>query len=88
MNFIIPKWCIIFIIIILLIPILSIESIIPWTIFVVFSSKCIKISVDTYLSTKLKIAKCSIYCTLAIALGAFFNFLVLRGTTFFMNNVL
>ncbi|WP_027624736.1 hypothetical protein [Clostridium lundense] len=88
MSFSIPKWCFIFIVIALLIPILSIESIVPWTIFIFFSSKFIKISKNTYLSTKLKIAKCSGYCTLAIALGIFFNFLVLKGTTYFMNNIL
>jgi hypothetical protein len=88
MYFTIPKWCFIFIIINLLVPILSIESIFPWIIFIVFSSKCIKISRNDYICTKLKLTKCSTYCTLAVLLGVFFNFLVLKGTTFFMNNIL
>ncbi len=88
MDFTLPKWCLIFIFICILIPIFSIESIVPWFIFIFFSSKCIKSSTNNSFPTKVKLTKCIIYTSIAILLGALFNILVLKGTSFFLNNIL
>ncbi|KAJ53378.1 hypothetical protein BD780_002269 [Clostridium tetanomorphum] len=88
MEFILPKWCLVFIFLCILIPIFSIESIFPWIICIFFSSKCIKVSINNYKTTKIKLLKCISYCATAIVLGLIFNLLVLKGTTFFMQNIL
>ncbi len=85
MNF--PRWCYIFIGICFLIPILLIESVIPWGLFLYFSYKCIKISQNNELNFKIQIIKCSIYSSIAWIIGLFFNFMITKGTSLLLNNI-
>ena len=82
-----PKWCYIFITICFLIPILMIESIVPWAIFLYFSYKCIKASQNSSLHFKSKLIKCLTYSLIAWVLGYTFNFMVVKGTSFLFNNI-
>lgn len=81
-----PKWVIVFIIIGLMMPIFSIESIIPWILFVLLISKCIKVSSSSE-NTKPKIIKCSIYTLVCILLTVGFNVLITIGMPFIISIV-
>lgn len=70
---------ILFILLLLMVPVLSIESIIPWIIFLFFSSLCIKLR-RKEISLNRKLITAFGYCILAGSLGVLFNFAVTQGT--------
>ena len=72
-------WLVLFILLLLMIPVLSIESIIPWFIFFFFSSRCFKLKEKEFTLNK-KLITGFTYCTLAGGLGILFNILVTQGT--------
>ncbi|MEW8957295.1 hypothetical protein [Clostridium sp.] len=78
---------ILFAILLILVPILSIESIIPWIIFIVFLRKSIKI-INSDAPLNKAIIKCSIFTIVAFILGISFNYIVNEGTVLFINNFL
>lgn len=74
-------WLMIFIVLLFMIPIFSIESLIPWTIFLFFSSLSFKLKEkDMHLSRKILTG--FLYCFIAGGLGISFNYLVTKGTQF------
>lgn len=81
-----PKWVLIFILTALMMPILSIESIIPWILFILLSLKCINISKSSE-NTKTKVIKCSIYTLASVLLTVGFNVLLTLGMPFIISMI-
>ncbi|MDU4952650.1 MULTISPECIES: hypothetical protein [Clostridium] len=81
-----PKWVIVFIVIGLMMPIFSIESIIPWILFILLSLKCINISKSSE-NTKTKVIKCSIYTLASVLLTVGFNVLLTLGMPFIISMI-
>lgn len=73
-----------FILILILIPILSIEGITPWLISIFFIYRIIKNSKKLDISTKQSILKISIINTiLGVSMGLIFNLTCIYGTKLF-----
>lgn len=85
---IIPVFTLPLIAIMLFIPILSIEGITPWFIFVFFTYKIIKTSNIKDIENKLLIKKTITFFLLSILLGITYNILAIKITAFFINNIL
>lgn len=81
-----PKWVIVFIAIGLMMPIFSIESIIPWILFILLSLKCINISKSSE-NIKTKLIKCSIYTLASVLLTVGFNTLLTIGMPFIISMI-
>ena len=79
-----PKWVLIFIIISLMMPILSIESIFPWILFFLISWKCINISKSSN-TTAIKVRNCFFYTASAGLLTFLFNLLISYAMPFIIN---
>lgn len=72
-------WLILFIVLLLMVPVFSIESLIPWSIFIIFSSLSFKLK-DKNIKLSKKVLTGFTYCFMAGALGIGFNYLVTKGT--------
>lgn len=81
-----PKWVLIFIAIALMMPILSIESIIPWILFFLISWKCINISKSSD-NTAIKVRDCFIWTASAGFLTFCFNLLITSAMPFIISIV-
>ncbi|WP_027631686.1 hypothetical protein [Clostridium hydrogeniformans] len=78
---------IIFTLLLILVPIFSIESIVPWIIFIVFLRKSLK-TINSDIPLNKAIIKCSMFTILAFILGLSFNYMVKEGTDLFVSNFL
>ena len=81
-----PKWILIFILTVLMMPILSIESVIPWILFVLISWKCINISKSSN-TTAIKVRDCFIWTASAGFLTFCFNMLVTSAMPFIISMI-
>ena len=78
---------IIFTLLLILVPIFSIERIVPWIIFIVFLRKSLK-TINSDIPLNKAIIKCSMFTILAFILGLSFNYMVKEGTDLFVSNFL
>lgn len=83
-KIIIGMFCII---ICLLVPIFSIEGIIPWIMFIAFTKRIVK-TIKSDNLTKNILIKCLAYTSLCLLFGVGFNFLIKYGTKFFLQYIL
>lgn len=76
-----------FITILLLVPILSIEGMIPWIIFLIFSRRIIKLIKSEDLIKDI-LPRCIGYTVICICLGVGFNLLVQYGTQLIISKLI
>ncbi|SFB29848.1 hypothetical protein [Clostridium frigidicarnis] len=76
-----------FITILLLVPIFSIEGMIPWIIFLIFSRRIIKVIKSEELMKDI-LPKCIGYTVICICLGLGFNLLIQEGTQLIISKLL
>ena len=76
------KYCICFIILCLLAPILSIESFIVWAMSLLFIGSIIKTFNKNSINLKEKLTKASFLCISNAGFAFLFNFLVNQGTRY------
>lgn len=84
----IPVFTLPFIIVMFLIPILSIEGVTPWFLFVFFTYKIIKASNIENITNKCLFKKVLVYFTLSLTFGVLYNILAVKITSIFLNDIL
>lgn len=72
---------------IFLIPILSIEGVTPWVIFVFFTYKIIKVSNNKALNKKFILKKVFIYFFLSLVFAVLYNLIAVLVTHLVVNNL-
>lgn len=84
----IPVFTLPFIIVMLLIPILSIEGVTPWFLFIFFTYKIIKTSNIEDITNKYLFKKVLVYFVLSLAFGVLYNILSIKITSIFVDTLL